>query len=103
MERLIEQPVGEGEMFEGETYLGRAHYHLSIYQHFSDVETESVPIHVEVEGRITALTDTDVAELHQRQAELTLRLADRRLLDFRVVDEAGAIRSTARGLYTLNS
>lgn len=103
MERLIEQPVGEGDILEGERYLGRVHYHLSIYRHFSDVEAESVPMHLEVEGRITPLDDVDVAELHQRQPELTLRLADGRVLDFRVADEEGALRSTARGLYTLQT
>ena len=85
-------------------YVGRVHYHLSVYRHFSDVEAELVPTHLEVEGRVTPLDDdVDVAELHQRQPELTLRLADGRVLDFRVVDEEGAIRSTARGLQTLHT
>jgi len=88
---------------EGQTYLGRVHYHLSIYRHYSDVETESVPAHLEVEGRITPLDNVDVAELHQRQAELTLRLADGRILDFRVADGEGAVRSTGRGLHALET
>lgn len=103
MERLIEQPVGDGEVLEGQTYLGRVHYHLSIYRHFSDVEAEPVPPHLEVEGHITPLDHLDIAALHQWRAELTLHLADGRVLDFRVADEEGAIRSTARGLYTLHT
>jgi hypothetical protein len=99
MERLIEQPVGEGDIFEGETHLGRAHYHLSVYRHFSDVEDEMVPTHIEVEGRITLSDSTDLAAFHQRQVELSLRLADGRLLDFRVADDQGNIRSTALGLH----
>lgn len=100
MERLIEQPFGDGDILEGASYLGRVHYHLSIYQHFSDVEAEPVPQHLEIEGRITAATDVDVAELHRRRVELTLRLADGRVLDFCVVNREGGIRSTARGLQT---
>jgi hypothetical protein len=99
MQRLIEQPVAEGDVLEGTIARGRVHYHLAVYQHFSDEEGESVPPNLEVEGRVTALDHFDVAWSHERGAELTLRLADGRLLDFRIVNDNGAIRSTARGLY----
>jgi len=101
VERLIEQPVGEGAVLAGETYVGLVHYHLSIYRHYSDVEAEAVPPHIEVEGRITPVGRWDFTELHQRQTELTLRLTDGRALDFWVTDEEGAIRSTGRGLHAL--
>ena len=99
MQRLIEQPVAEGDVLEGGIHRGRVHYHLAVYQHFSDEEGEPVPPNLEVEGRVTALDHFDVAWFHQSGAELTLRMADGRLLDFRIVNEDGAILSTARGLY----
>lgn len=98
MERLIEQPVGEGDVFDGANHLGRVHYHLSVYRHFSDVESEPVPAHLEVEGRIMPIEGVDVPRLHHERSELTLHLADGRLLECWVADEAGSIRSTARGL-----
>ena len=99
MERLIEQPVGDGDVFQENGRIGRVHYHLAVYQHFSETG-ESVAPNREVEGRITAHDDLDVAGLHQLGLELTLRLADGRALDFRIVHEDGTIHSTARGLYT---
>jgi hypothetical protein len=99
MERLIEQPVDVGDVFDGFGCLGRVHYHLAVYQHFSEAEGEPVPAHFEVEGRITPLDDLDVTRLHPRASELTLQLADGRRLDFLVANEAGTIRSTGRGLY----
>jgi hypothetical protein len=99
LERLIEQPVGEGDVLEGHVPLGLVHYHLSVYRHFSDVEAEPVPTHLEVEGRITPRNHLDLHDLHQRRAELTLRLADGRLLDFLIADEKGSVRSTGRGLH----
>jgi len=98
MQRLIEQPVGEGEVFEENGRVGRVHYHLAVYQHFSEAG-EPVPANFEVEGRITAQDDLDVAGLHRLGLELTLRLTDGRALDFRIVHEDGTIHSTARGLY----
>src|SRR5437667_1798861 len=101
MQRLVEPPVDDGEVFEGSSRRGRVRYHLSVYQHFSeDAEGESMPAHVDVEGRITALDPFDVTHLHQRAVELTLRLADGRHLDFQIANEGGTIRSTGRGLYT---
>lgn len=100
MQRLIDQPTGDGEVFEGPRRLGRVHYHLSVYQQFSEVESESVPASLEVEGRLTPLDLFDLAELRHRRAELTLRLSDGRLLECLIADAAGAIRSTGRGLYT---
>ena len=100
MQRLIEQPAAEGDVLEEGAYRGRVHYHLAVYQHFPDEEGESVPPNLEVEGHVTALNDLDMADLHGRGAELTLRLADGRALDFRVVHEDGTIHSTARGLYS---
>jgi hypothetical protein len=99
MQRLIEQPAAEGRVFEGDAYRGSVHYHLAIYQHFPDGDGEPVPPNLEVEGRVTALDHLDVVGSHRRGAELTLHLADGRFLDFRIVDEDGRIRSTARGLY----
>lgn len=100
MQRLIEQPADQGDVLEQRTRLGRVHYHLSVYQHFSPVEDEPVPAYLEVEGHITPLDNLDLAELHRRRAELTLRLADGRMLEFWLANGEGAIRSTGRGLYT---
>ena len=100
MQRLIEQPRDDGDVLEGRARLGRVHYHLSVYQHFSQAEDEPMPASLGVEGRITPLDLLDLAELHQRRAELTLRLADGRVLDFSMADAEGTIRSTGRGLYT---
>jgi hypothetical protein len=99
MQRLIEQPIAEGAVLEGMVPRGRVHYHLAIYQHFADEEGEPVPAQLEVEGRVTPLDHFDVAAFHRSGTELTLRLADGRLLDFRIIGEDGTIRSTARGLY----
>jgi hypothetical protein len=99
MQRLIEQPTGDGEVLEGSRRLGRVHYHLSIYQQFSEVESEPVPASLEVEGRLTTLDLFDLKELLQRRAELTLRLSDGRALEFVIADATGAIRSTGRSLY----
>lgn len=100
MQRLIEQPVDEGELREGRVRLGRVHYHLSVYQQFSTAEGETVPAHLEVEGQISPLEPLNLSELHRRKAELALHLADGRVLDCSVADNAGAVRSTGRGLYT---
>lgn len=43
MQRLIEQPTGDGEILQGRARLGRVHYHLSVYRRFSQVEDEPVP------------------------------------------------------------
>ena len=75
MQRLVEQPTGDGEIFEGSMSLGSAHYHLSVYQHFSSSENEDVPANLEVEGHIRP-GGVDVAELHRRGSELTLRMSD---------------------------
>jgi len=99
VQRLIEQPADDGDVVEGRARLGRVHYHLSVYQHFSEAEDEPVPASLEVEGHITPLDQLDLAELHQRRTELTLRLADGRALDFLMANSEGAIRSTGRGLY----
>ena len=99
MQRLIEQPADDGDVLEGRARLGRVHYHLSVYQHFSEADDEPVPASLEVEGHITPLNHLDLVELHQRRTELTLRLADGRVLEFLVANGEGAIRSTGRGLY----
>ena len=99
MQRLVEQPADEGDVFGGAARLGRVVYPLSVYQPFSDAEGELVPAHLEVEGRIAPIDTMDLAGLHQRAAELTLHLADGRLLDFTVANASGTIRSTGRGLY----
>jgi hypothetical protein len=99
MQRLVEQPTDSGELFHGTERLGRAHYHLSVYQHFSDAEGELVPANLEVEGRIVPVDDLDLLWFHQQGTELTLRLADGRALDLSLLDGDGRIRSTGRGLY----
>ena len=99
MQRLVEQPADEGDVFGGAARVCRVHYHLSVYQHFSEAEGEFVPAHVEVEGRITPIGTLDLVALHQQAKELTLHLADGRLLDFTVANPQGTIRSTGRGLY----
>lgn len=99
VQRLIEQPVGEGDVLEAGAPRGRVHYHLSVYRHFSDLEGEPVPAAIEVEGLIGPRDVIDLAALQEQQADLTLRLADGRLLDFSIVDAAGTIRSTGRGLF----
>ena len=98
MQRLIEQPLGEGVILEAGASAARVHYHLSVYQHFSDVEDEPVPGAIVVEGRVASLDGIDLANL-PRDADLTLRLADGRFLDFSILDPAGTIRSTGRGLF----
>jgi hypothetical protein len=100
MQRLIEQPVDDGELMEGGRLLGAVHYHLSVYQQFSTADDETVPAHLEVEGHITPLEPIDLPALRRRNAELTLRLADGRILECSAADETGAIRSTGRGLHT---
>lgn len=99
MQRLIEQPTDDGDVLEGPVHLGRVHYHLSVYQHFFEADVEPVPTDLEVEGRITPVDHLDLAELHRRRSELTLRLADGRALDFSMANQGGTIRSTGRGLY----
>ena len=99
MQRLIEQPAGDGDVFAGPVRAGRVHYHLSVYQHFSDAEGEPVPAHVEVEGRITPIDQSDLIGTHQERSELSLHLADGRVLDFSIANDEGTIRSTGRGLH----
>src|SRR5436309_3322059 len=99
MQRLVEQPSDEGEMFEGNAALGRVHYHLSVYQHFSEVEGEPVAASFDVEGRVVALDAIDLPVLHSKGSEYTLRLSDGRSLDCSLVDADGLLRSTGRGLY----
>lgn len=98
MQRLIEQPVGDGDVFEGSMYVGRVHYHLAVYEHFSEEDSEeSVPAHTEVEGRVTPIDHLDLADPRWKGSELTLHLADSRALDFSIVSKTGAIRATGRG------
>ena len=100
MQRLVEQLADEGDVLEGRRRHGRALYHLSVYQQFSEAADEPLPAHFEVEGRLTPVDDLDFGDLHRRRVELTLHLADGRLLDFSMANDEGAIRSTARGLYS---
>lgn len=99
MQRLVEQPTDDGSLIAGTLPLGRVHYHLAVYQHFSDSENEIVPANLEIEGRIVPLDDVDLAAFQSTGVELTLRLADGRALDFSLIDEDGRLRSTGRGLY----
>ena len=97
MQRLIEQPVGEGDVLDGDTPVGRVHYHLAVYRHYSDNEGESVPLQFEIEGRISATDTLSLVDLDASEA-LTLCLADGRRLDFHLLND-GSIRSTGLGLY----
>jgi hypothetical protein len=99
MQRLIEQPTGDGDILQGRARLGSVHYHLSVYQHFSQFDDVPVPASLDVEGRITGSDALDLMAVHPRHTELTLRLSDGRLLDFSMADGMGTIRSTGRGLY----
>jgi hypothetical protein len=99
MQRLVEQPTGDGQVSHRTVPLGRVHYHLSVYQHFADQEDESVPAHVEVEGHIAPLDGLDLREAHRLGWELMLRMPDGRRLDFSIADDSGRIRSTGRGLF----
>ena len=100
MHRLIEQPAGEGPIFYEGAEIGRAHYHLAVYQHFSDQQGESVPAHLEVEGTVSGNDDLDLSAFARLGFELTLRLTDGRLLDFRITGDRGSIHSTGRVLYS---
>lgn len=99
MQRLIEQPTDDGDVFAGSLRLGRVHYHLAVYQHFAESDDASVPANLEVEGRILPVDNIDLAALHNAGSELTLRLSDGRSLDFSLINAEGGIRSTGRGLY----
>lgn len=99
MQRLIEQPTDDGDVFAGSLRLARVHYHLAVYQHFSESTEESVPANLEVEGRILPVDTIDLAALYNAGSELTLRLSDGRSLDFSLINAEGGIRSTGRGLY----
>lgn len=96
MQRLVEQPTEDGDVFDGPVCIGRVHYHLCVYQHFAE-DDESVPAQLDVEGRLMPFGGLDLIDAHRRGPELTLRLADGRTLDFSVVDGDGRIRSTGRG------
>ena len=91
--------MGEGVILQAGAPAARVHYHLSVYQHFSDLEGEVVPAAIEVEGHIASREGIGLADLQRRQADLTLRLADGRSLDFSILDADGGIRSTGRGLF----
>jgi hypothetical protein len=99
MQRLVEQPTDEGIVYKGAARIGRVHYHLDVYQHFSEAEGDSVSAVLEVEGRIAAVDPVDVEALPPHVSEYTLHLADGRLLDFTIASSNGRIRSTGRGLY----
>ena len=99
MQRIVEQPAGDADVFSGGVRLGRVHYRLSVYQHFSEDESESVPANFEVEGRVTAIDGVDLGECHRSGVELTLHLVDGRRLDLLVMNDQGGIRSTGRSLY----
>ena len=99
MQRLIEQPSGDGRLLEENAPVARVHYHLAVYQHFADTAGEAVPTHIEVEGQLTGLDDLDVGRLHGLNFDWTLQLADGRELDFDFVNAGGGIHSTGRGLH----
>jgi hypothetical protein len=101
MQRLVEQPADDGIVFRGSERVGRVHYHLAVYQHFSEGEGDrsSGSGVLEVEGRIVPVDPVDVSKLPVHETEYTLHLADGRQLDFTIASAEGKIRSTGRGLY----
>ena len=99
MRRLIEQPTNEGQLLHGRIPLGRVTYHLSIYQTFSDRSDAGVHTGLVVEGRLRSVDLIDLAMWHQRRAELTLVLADGRVLQCVLSSTDGALHSTGLGLY----
>src|SRR5207247_728729 len=99
MQRLVEQPADEGVVFKGTARIGRVHYHLSVYEHFSEGDATVATGVLEVEGRIAPIDPLDVTTLPVHESEFTLHLAVGRLLDFTIADADGRIRSTGRGLY----
>jgi hypothetical protein len=99
MQRLIEQTSDEGDVLEGRKPLGRVHYHLSVYQHFTEAGDSAMVGAVEVEGYISPLDVLNLTPQQHLRTELTLRLADGRSLDFLIVNAEGTIRSTGRGLH----
>ena len=98
MDRRIEQPTGDADVLDGRHVLGRVHYHLAVYQHFTQTADDAVPTARHVEGRLTAVDPVNFPALHRRGAELTLRLADGRRLMCHVTSAEGRIRSTGSGL-----
>ena len=98
MDRLIEQPTGDANVLDGRHVLGRVHYHLAVYQHFTQTEDASVPTVRHVEGRLTPVDPLNFPALHRRRAELILHLADGRRLMCHITSDEGRIRSTGYGL-----
>jgi hypothetical protein len=98
MQRLIEQPSGTGELLVDRMPVARVHYALSVYRQFPEDGSAGGLTHLEVEGRIRALDDLDVAALGPVDVDFVLRLEDGRLLDFAFTTGDGAIHSTGRSL-----
>jgi hypothetical protein len=99
MQRLIEQTADEGVVLAGGKQLGRVHYHLSVYQYFTETTQNEMVGNVEVEGYVSAVEGADLSLELQGRTELTLCLPDGRRLDFLMMNADGTIRSTGRGLY----
>jgi hypothetical protein len=60
MQRLVEQPTEDGDVFEGPVCIGRVHYHLSVCQHFAE-DGKSVPAQLNVEGRLMPFVRLDLS------------------------------------------
>ena len=69
--------VGQGEVFAESGRVGPFHYHLVVYQYFSDEDGEPVPAHVEVEGRVTDATD-DTTMVSPSPYEALIRTTSRK-------------------------
>ena len=81
--RTIENPRGEGEVFENEKMLGRVSYQLIIHQDFEVVQNMGNKEKTEIEGLKSAtgvLTGGNVIDLWNK-GKLTLRLNDGRKID----------------------
>jgi hypothetical protein len=95
MMRLIDQPTGTGDLYEGGRLRGRVHYHLNVYQHYDEGRDEAVVGVQHIEGRITPGGTIDLCDLRSRGEELLLKMSDGRALRFQHRDDDGNITLNA--------
>src|SRR5919201_6907884 len=99
-QRLIDQPSGYGEVYEGEEPRGAVRYSLSVYQSYGSEREQTTPGIVEIIGRLDPTGSMNLAELFERRADLTLLLTDGRRLDVQLRDARGNVVAIGgRGFY----